>query len=68
MRRLHDVITHPLVVLLMFLFAACSPEVPEPSNGWREVPSPRPDLQCWVRYNVELICAPSLTATHGAAQ
>ena len=36
-------------------------------HGWREIPAPRRDLQCWTRWNTEIICAPSLTATHGAS-
>lgn len=55
--------------ILLFLIA-CAPAKPDTSNGWREIPSPRPDLQCWVRYNVtgSEVCAPSLTSTHGASQ
>ncbi len=55
--------------ILLFLIA-CAPAKPDTSNGWREIPPPRPDLQCWVRYNVtgSEVCAPSLTSTHGAFQ
>jgi hypothetical protein len=42
-------------------------EVPYSVHGWREIPSPRPDLQCWTRFDLDIICAPSLTSTHGAS-
>jgi len=51
---------------------ACSSgqaQKPQDDNGWREVTSPRPDLQCWVRWNHSdsTVCAPSLNSTHGVS-
>lgn len=52
-------------------FSACSAPTQRVENhGWRETESPRPDLQCWVRWNdpKSTVCASSLTSTHGASQ
>ena len=62
------------IVIMMPAFivtiAACSTPKPVENHGWRETESPRPDLQCWVRWNESksTVCAPSLTSTHGASQ
>ncbi len=61
------------VPLLGVILAACSSEQstnPQDENGWHEVTPPRPDLQCWVRWNrsESTVCAPSLASTHGASQ
>ena len=50
--------------------AACSTPKPVENHGWKEIDSPRPDLQCWVRWNdpKTAVCAPSLTSTHGASK
>ena len=64
-----------LIVLPAFalIFGACfaeQPQKPQDENGWHEVTPPRPDLQCWVRWNrpESVVCAPSLTSTHGASR
>jgi len=56
-----------LIALLLAL--ACTTTPADPKDAWREVPPPRPDLQCWVRWGMSdsLVCAPSLTSTHGAS-
>ena len=61
------------VPLLGVILTACfseQPLKPQDDNGWREVTPPRPDLQCWVRWNrpESVVCAQSLTSTHGASQ
>ena len=55
--------------MLLSLILACSTPQPDPNNGWREIPPPRPDMQCWVRWSHSgsEVCAPSLTSTHGAS-
>lgn len=54
-------------MVLTFLLACLASGSPPSDNGWREVPPPRRDLQCWTRFNTQLVCVPSLTATHGAS-
>jgi len=61
------------VPLLGVILTACfseQPPNPQDDNGWREITPPRPDLQCWVRWNrpESAVCAQSLTFTHGASQ
>jgi hypothetical protein len=59
-----------MITLFLTLLACVSPR-PADDHGWRETESPRPDLQCWVRRSEpvgEVVCAPSLTSTHGASQ
>lgn len=60
-----------MIAILMTLLA-CEHTGSEPisNHGWRETEPPRPDLQCWVRWNESktTVCAPSLTSTHGASQ
>lgn len=51
----------------LFVLLACAPSSPDADKAWQEVPPPRPDLQCWMRWGREVVCAPSLTSTHGAA-
>ena len=60
-----------LILSALSAIKACSIPVQHVENhGWRETESPRPDLQCWVRWNdpKSTVCAPSLTSTHGASQ
>jgi hypothetical protein len=53
---------------MIFFLLACLANGSTPSyDGWREIPPPRADLQCWTRFNTDIICVPSLTATHGAS-
>lgn len=61
------VIVLPIIIVTI---AACSTPRPVENHGWRETEAPRPDLQCWVRWNdpKSTVCAPSLTSTHGASQ
>ena len=56
-------------MIALLLALACTTAPADPMEAWREVPPPRPDLQCWVRWNMSdsLVCAPSLTSTHGAS-
>ena len=58
------------MMLLLLLLACARPaperQVPYSLNGWLEIPAPRPDLQCWTRFHMEVVCAPSLTSTRGA--
>lgn len=60
------------MTFLLFLLS-CSPSPLSDENEvtrgeWHEVRPPRPDLQCWVHWNgPQVVCAPSLTATHGAS-
>ncbi len=58
------------IMTFSFLFSACTSPRPVENHGWRETESPRPDLQCWVRWNdpKSTVCAPSLTSTHGASK
>lgn len=58
-----------ILTLLLACVVAPKPgeEVPYSIHGWREIPAPRPDLQCWTRFNTYVVCASSLTSTHGAA-
>lgn len=56
-----------MIMVLTFLLACLASGSPPSDNGWREVPPPRRDLQCWTRFNTQLVCVPSLTATHGAS-
>jgi len=55
--------------ILLFIIA-CSKPRPVENHGWRETESPRPDLQCWVRWSdpETTVCAHSFTSTHGAAK
>ena len=57
------------MIALLALILACTTTPAAPSDAWREVPPPRPDLQCWVRWSQSeaLVCAPSLTSTRGAS-
>ena len=52
---------------MIFLLLACMANGTRPSDGWQEIPAPRSDLQCWSWFNGQVVCAQSLTATHGAA-
>ena len=70
-----DHIQHTAIFLLTImaftvLFSACTSPKPVENHGWRETESPRPDLQCWVRWSdpKSTVCAHSLTSTHGASQ
>jgi hypothetical protein len=77
MKKLHDTIGHPAVIMIvgftMVLLAsaqACTAPKPVENHGWKEIDPPRGDLQCWRRWNQDqsTVCASSLTATHGASK
>ena len=53
-------------MMLLALLLACSTP-PKPEEAWKEVPPPRPDMQCWLRWGRDIVCAPSLKSTHGAS-
>jgi hypothetical protein len=56
------------VIGFLFVLLACAPSSPDADKkAWQEVPPPRLDLQCWMRWGGAVVCAPSLTSTHGAA-
>ena len=56
--------------MALLLILACTTVGAPSKTAWREIDSPRPDLQCWVRWNnpASAVCAPSLTSTHGASR
>jgi hypothetical protein len=56
-------------MIALLLALACAELSADPRDAWDEVPPPRPDLQCWVRWgnSASLVCAPSLTSTRGAS-
>ena len=58
------------IMAFSILFSACAATKPVENHGWRETESPRPDLQCWVRWSdpETTVCAHSFTSTHGAAK
>ena len=53
--------------MLLALILACTTPPATPSEAWKEVPPPRPDMQCWLRWGRDVVCAPSLTSTRGAS-
>ena len=55
--------------MLLLIMLACTGPRPIENNGWKETESPRPDLQCWMRWDdyKSTVCAPSLTSTRGAS-
>ena len=57
------------MIVLIISMLACYSSDAKIDNGWREITSPRPDLQCWVRWSNEgsVVCSPSLNSTHGAS-
>ncbi len=58
-----------MIAAIILMIACTSTEVESyaEKNGWIEVKSPRPDLQCWrVQGGPQTVCANSLNSTHGA--
>jgi hypothetical protein len=59
-----------VIAVLIFLLACVPTKVESYAerNGWVEIKSPRPDLQCWRREGgPHVVCANSLNSTHGAS-
>ena len=61
------------MILAILLIISCAPRESEPpsyaeKNGWYEIPSPRPDIQCWHRRHGDFgFCTKALNSTYGAA-
>ena len=55
------------MLTLFIMLLACGAPDPHPNHGWTEVTSPRPDLQCWVRWSQKetTVCAPRLPESSG---
>jgi hypothetical protein len=58
-----------MITLLLLACFSGQPQKPADKNGWREIASPRTDLQCWVRWDRPdtVVCVPALNSTHGAS-
>lgn len=54
-------------IILVLACVSTEPQSYAEKNGWIEMKSPRPDIQCWYRDRGSYIfCTKSLNSTHGA--